>query len=235
MTMSVGRAARISVVLPVYNRSSYVGEAIESVLAQTLPPDELIVVDDGSTDDSLAVIESFARPSLHVIRQENAGIGAARNRGLAAATGDLIAFIDSDDLWERDKLELQVEVLRECDEFQLVFGHLVEFLSPDRAAELSGSLRVGTDPVPGLIAVTLLARRTAVERIGPFDEKLRVGEFVEWMARAHDLGFASRMLPQIVARRRIHGGNTVLTRSNTDYLRAIKSTLDRRRRAANAG
>jgi len=235
VTTSLGRAARVSVVLPVYNRAAYVGETIASVLAQTLPPDELIVVDDGSTDESIAVVESFARPCLHVIRQENAGIGAARNRGLEAATGELIAFIDSDDVWERDKLELQVRAMGERDEVQLVFGHLVEFLSPDRADELAGSLRVGTDPVPGLMAITLLARRIAVERIGPFDEELRVGEFVEWMARAHDLGLASLMLPQIVARRRIHGGNTVLTRSNADYLRAIKSTLDRRRRAANAG
>src|SRR5262249_20158572 len=73
VTMSVARAARVSVVLPVYDREAYVGEAIESVLAQTLPPDELIVVDDGSTDASLAVVESFARPCLHVIRQANGG------------------------------------------------------------------------------------------------------------------------------------------------------------------
>ncbi|MFN7956486.1 MAG: glycosyltransferase family A protein [bacterium] len=221
--------------LPVYDCEAYVGEAIESVLAQTVAPDELIVVDDGSTDASLAVVERFARPSLHVIRQQNAGIGAARNRGLGGATGELIAFIDADDLWERDKLELQIGALRQRDDLQLVFGHLVEFLSPDRAAELGGSLEVGTAPVPGLIATTLLVRRTAVERIGPFDETLEVGEFVEWMARARDLGLATLLLPQIVARRRIHGGNTVLTRSNTDYLRAIKATLDRRRRAANAG
>jgi glycosyltransferase involved in cell wall biosynthesis len=224
------------VVLPVYNRAAYVGEAIESVLVQTLPPDELIVVDDGSTDESLEVVESFARPGLRVVRQENAGIGAARNRGFDVAAGELIAFIDSDDLWERDKLELQVRVMVESDEVQLVFGHLLEFLSPDRAAELSGSLRIRNQPVPGLIASTLLARREAVERIGPFDEGLRVGEFVEWMGRAHDLGLASLILPELVARRRIHGGNTVLTRANTDYLRAIKSTLDRRRRrAAHAG
>ena len=226
---------RISVVLPVYNRASYVGEAIESVLGQTRPPDELIVVDDGSTDDSVAVVERWARPSLRVVRQENRGIGGARNSGLREVTGDLVAFIDSDDLWERDKLERQAVALRESDDVQLVFGHLVEFLSPERADELGASLRVSTDPVPGLIATTLLVRRTAAERIGPFDESLRVGEFVEWMARARDLGLATRMLPEVVARRRVHGGNTVLTRPSTDYLRAIKSTLDRRRRAAGAG
>jgi glycosyltransferase involved in cell wall biosynthesis len=226
---------RISVVLPVFNRASYVGEAIDSVLAQTRPPDELIVVDDGSTDDSVAVVERHAPPSVRIVRQDNRGIGGARNRGLREATGDAIAFIDSDDLWERDKLERQVAVLRDGDDVQLVFGHLVEFLTPERADELGASLRVSTGPVAGLIATTLLVRRAAVERIGPFDETLRVGEFVEWMARARDLGLASRMRPEIVSRRRVHGGNTVLTRPNTDYLRAIKSTLDRRRRAARAG
>jgi len=228
-------SARVSVILPVYDRAAYVGEAIESVLAQTLPADELIVVDDGSTDDSVAVVERYSRPGLHVVRQENRGIGAARNRGLGLASGELIAFIDSDDVWERDKLALQVPALLERDDEPLVFGHLVEFLSPDRAEELRGTLQISTEPVPGLTAITLLARRTTIDRVGPFDEQLRVGEFVEWMARARDLGCANRILPEVVARRRIHGGNTVLTRANTDYLRAIKSTLDRRRRAAHAG
>lgn len=227
-------APRVSVVMPVYNRAAYVAEAIESVLAQTLPPHELIVVDDGSTDDSVTVVERFAGPRLRVVRQENGGIGAARNHGLALVTGELVAFIDSDDLWEGDKLALQVEAMRRNEDVPLVFGHLVEFLTPERAEELR-SLRVATDPVPGLCATTLLLRRDAAERIGPFDEKLRVGEFIDWMARAKDLGLASRVLPEVVARRRVHGGNTVLTRSNTDYLHAIKGALDRRRaRAANA-
>lgn len=223
---------RVSVVLPVYNRRRYVGEAIESVLCQTRPPHELIVVDDGSTDDSVAVIERQAWPGLRLLRRANGGIGAARNTGLRAVTGELIAFIDSDDVWERDKLARQVDALLASDDLQLVFGHLVEFLSPDREAELAGTLRIAADPVPGLIATTLLARRDALERIGPFDEALRVGEFIEWMARARDLGLASRVLPDVVARRRVHGDNTVLTRGNADYLRMIKSTLDRRRRAA---
>ena len=226
----------VSVVVPVYNRAAYVGEAIESALAQTLPVHELIVVDDGSSDASVEVVERYARPELRVLHQAHAGIGAARNRGLAAATGELIAFLDSDDLWERDKLALQVAALRESEAVQLVFGQLIEFLSPDRAADLGGSLRVTADPVPGRCATTLLARRGAVERLGPFDERLRVGEFIDWMARAADLGLESLMLGAVVARRRIHGGNTVLTRPNGDYLRAIKSTLDRRRaRAAHGG
>ena len=123
-------------------------------------------------------------------------------------------------------------MLREDERVDLVFGHVVEFISPERVADLGASLRVSDVPVPGLIATTLVARRAAVDRIGPFDETLRVGEFLEWMGRARDLGLVVRMLDRTVARRRVHGGNTVLTRSNADYLRALKMTLDRRRAAA---
>lgn len=228
-------ATRVSVVLPVYNRAAYVGEAIESVYAQTLPPAELIVIDDGSTDDSVAVVERYARPGLTIVRQENRGIGAARNRGLRIASCEAIAFIDSDDLWESDKLERQCRALQAEGGADLVFGHLVEFLTPERAADASMSLRVARQPVPGLIATTLLARRDAILRIGYFDEHLRVGEFVEWMSRARDLGLNVLTLAETVARRRIHGGNTVLVRSNADYLRAIKMTLDRRRAGAGHG
>ncbi len=226
--MTSAPLSRVSVVLPMYNRAAYVAEAIASVYAQTSPVADVVVVDDGSTDESVAVVERVARPGLSIVRQSNRGIGAARNRGIAAATGDWIAFIDSDDLWEPDKLARQLAA-GAGDGADLVFGHLVEFLSPERAADLAGTLRVATSPVPGLIASTLLARRAAIERIGPFDERLRVGEFVEWMSRARDLGLGIRMIDQTVARRRVHGGNTVLTRSNADYLRAIKMTLDRRR------
>ena len=226
--MTSAPLSRVSVVLPMYNRAAYVAEAIASVYAQTSPVADVVVVDDGSTDESVAVVERVARPGLSIVRQSNRGIGAARNRGIAAATGDWIAFIDSDDLWEPDKLARQLAA-GAGDGADLVFGHLVEFLSPERAADLAGTLRVATSPVPGVIASTLLARRAAIERIGPFDERLRVGEFVEWMSRARDLGLGIRMIDQTVARRRVHGGNTVLTRSNADYLRAIKMTLDRRR------
>jgi len=232
----VGRPAnRISVVLPVYDRERYVGEAVRSVLEQTRPADELIVVDDGSTDGSIDVVRGFASPIVHIVRQANGGIGAARNRGMEAATGDLVAFIDSDDLWTQDKLALQQRALADTGA-ALVFGQVVEFLSPDRAEELAGVYRVATEPRPGFVATTLLARRAALDRIGPFDTSFRVGEFIDWLGRARDLGLESAMVPETVAQRRIHGGNTVLAQETTDYLRVLKRALDRRRaRAADGG
>jgi glycosyltransferase involved in cell wall biosynthesis len=101
---------RISVVIPTYNRADLIGRTIASVLAQTLPPDEVLVVDDGSTDDTEAVIAAFGS-RVRYVRQDNAGVSVARNRGAGLAGGRWLAFVDSDDLWRPRKLELQMGVL----------------------------------------------------------------------------------------------------------------------------
>lgn len=102
---------RISVVIPAYNKGRWIGRAIESVLAQTRPAEEIIVVDDGSTDQTPRVIQNYGE-KLRYIRQENAGPSAARNAGIQAATGNWIAFLDADDEWVPRKLELQIEHLQ---------------------------------------------------------------------------------------------------------------------------
>lgn len=113
--MRVGLAAEanvgtISVIIPNYNRADLIGQTLGNVLAQSRPPDEVIVVDDGSTDGSVAVIEQFT-PRVRLIQQPNAGPAAARNAGLEIARGDLVQFMDSDDLWSRYKLERQASAL----------------------------------------------------------------------------------------------------------------------------
>jgi len=225
---------RISVVIPVYNRERYVAAAVQSVLDQTRPADEIIVVDDGSTDGSVEAVRLLGSPIVRIVRQSNAGIGSARNRGFAESRGDLIAFLDSDDLWTREKLDVQERAF-EDPEVMLVFGHLMQFVSPDRHDELAGAVAIASEPVPGLSAITLLARRTAVERTGPFDTELKVGEFIDWLARARHLGFETVVVPELVARRRIHGANTVLTSGRGDYLKVLKRAIDRRRERATDG
>ncbi len=102
--------AFVNVIIPTHNRASFLGDAIDSVLAQDFRDLELIVVDDGSTDETPQLLESY--PQIHVLKQERRGVSAARNRGVAAASGHFIAFLDSDDLWLPQKLSTQVEFFR---------------------------------------------------------------------------------------------------------------------------
>ena len=109
----MSRHSHVSVVIPCYNGAQFLRETLESALAQTHPPLEVIVIDDGSTDDSAVIAESFGEP-IRVIRQENQGESVARNRGIDEAKGEWIAFLDADDLWDKRKLELQLMHLQEC-------------------------------------------------------------------------------------------------------------------------
>ena len=216
-----GRAPLVSAVIPAYNAQAYVAQAIESVLAQTYAPVEIVVVDDGSDDGTERVVRGFG-PRVRLYRQAHGGPGAARNLGVAKSTGPLLAFLDADDLWMPDKLERQVEALQQSSECGMVFGMVQQF-------QQGG----GTEPPqPGHFAGTLLVRREAFNKVGPFAEDLHVAEFIDWYARATDLGLTWRLLDQVVLRRRIHGENLgVRERSaSSDYLHVLKDALDRRRR-----
>jgi glycosyltransferase involved in cell wall biosynthesis len=205
----------ISVVIPVYNHGEFVAEAVASVLRQTLPPAELLVVDDGSEDESANRAEAAG---AKVLREPHAGLGRTLNLGIAATTQPLVAFLDADDLWMPDKLERQCAALGDCD---AAFGWVQEFSSMD----------VRCRSMPGLTKGTLLVRRTALERVGPFDESLDKGDFVDWFIRAREAGVTHVMLDRVVLRRRVHRAN--LARHSVpdqrDYLRVLKRALDRRR------
>src|SRR5664280_1650862 len=120
---------KVSVVIPTYNRLAYLREALDSVLAQTRAADEILVVDDGSTDGTEAAISALPAP-VRYLRQQNAGPAAARNHGLREAKGDWIAFLDSDDLWVPEKLEAQMDFLERNPAVELLFAHMINF-GPD--------------------------------------------------------------------------------------------------------
>src|SRR5262249_26420702 len=122
-------APLVSVLMPVYNREAYLAGAIESILAQTYRPLEIIVVDDGSTDASAAIAQRYAE--VRYAYQPHAGIAAARNRTLSLARGEYLAFLDSDDLWEPSTLDRQMAVMLSAPELGMLFGHVIEFVSPE--------------------------------------------------------------------------------------------------------
>lgn len=167
----------VSVIIPTYNRATFVRQAIDSVLAQTYPDIELIVVDDGSDDDTLAVIRDVAS-ALTLIQQPHAGVSAARNCGVAACSGEWVAFLDSDDLWLPGKLAAQMALLQKQPEIQACYTdeiwirHGVRVNPKQIHAKHTGWLFLPSLPRCIISPSSILMRRQLWERLGGFDERL---------------------------------------------------------------
>lgn len=212
----------VAVVIPAYNAARFLAEALESVFAQGALVGHVVVVDDGSTDATGDIADSF--PGLTLLRRENGGIGAARNTGVAAANGDYVAFLDADDVWPAGRLDALKQALDGDRATDAAFGLAIEF----------GAGRPDGEATFGQLASTMLIRRPAFDRVGPFREDVKVGEFVDWWARAEDAGLRHIAVPDVVLRRRIHDTNTgiVQASSRQDYVRVLRAALERRRGAS---
>lgn len=222
----------ISCIVPVFNGERFVREAIDSILAQSYRPIEIIVVDDGSTDQSKAVLSSYGEP-VHYVWQSNAGPATARNTGIRTAKGELIAFLDADDLWNPEKLARQVERFQARPELDLCVTHIQNFWMPEMHAEQVHfrDHRRG-QALPGYSTVTLLARRPVFDTIGMFDTSLKHGDITDWFMRAEEHGAQMELLPDVLVYRRMHADNrsrTWTARSQAEYLMLIKKLVDRRR------
>lgn len=232
--MSAVEPGRVSAILAVCDGEDFLAEAIRSMLDQSEPPDEIVVVDDGSTDGSAAIARRFSE--VRCISQPNAGQPAALNRGVAASTGELLAFLDADDLWTREKLARQKEALAADPGLEAVFGLAQPFRQPPPSAP-GERPRAPFDAGPPLRArlhVAALVRRAAFERTGGFDPRWKLAGIVDWFARAQEAGLRSRVLDHVVYRRRIHGRNLgIVERARRDeYLAIVRAALERRSRAS---
>lgn len=195
---------RISVVIPAYNAADVIGETLDSVLRQSLAPDEVIVVDDGSLDGTGDVARAHPLKPI-VLTQVNRGCSSALNAGVAAAAGDAIAFLDADDLWSANKLEMQAAALVEAGPDHAVFGQSECFVCPSVPPERRGDLHFVQGRTPAyLIGSMLVARRWLIPE--GFDESLRTGYFIEWFRVARDRGLKARMLDELVHLRRVRPG-----------------------------
>jgi glycosyltransferase involved in cell wall biosynthesis len=205
----------VSVIIPTYNRADLLGEALSSVFAQTYRDFEIVVVDDGSTDNTVEVLRPLEEQGLlRYIYQKNAGEAAARNKGLLEAKGRYIAFLDSDDIFEPEKLELQTAYLQNHAEIGLVHSGYIKFdnagnnLGYRDASWFSG--RIYPQILlywTTLMAVdTVLISRNVFENVGLFNENLRTGPDLDmWrrIARKYPFGFINKSLARI----RVHTGN----------------------------
>lgn len=213
----------VSVVIPVHNADPFIAEALASALAQHHRNIEVIVVDDGSTDSSANVVRRMADKRCRLLHQSQSGAAAARNLGVAESTGALLAFLDADDVWPEDKLELQVRALATDPGIDMVFGHYVTI------AERSDAMTEGQS-LPGYSLGTLLIRRDSFSCVGPLSTSWRVGEFIDWYARAEERGLRHLMLPEVLLRRRVHRANLTGRQrdARSDYARVVRAIAARR-------
>lgn len=211
-----------SVVMAAHEAEAHVAEAIESVLrdpAIRRRELELCVVDDGSTDSTADIVAGFGS-EVTLIEQRNLGPALARNTGVANTGGEFIAFLDADDLWIEGRAETQIAALRAAGPRSgICFGRELRFGLETSESKASTSN-------------TALVRRMAWERVGTFSGEWRVGEFLDWLARARDAGVGEVLVDAPVVRRRVHAAN--LTAGNPaalqDYVQILQHSLERRRK-----
>jgi glycosyltransferase involved in cell wall biosynthesis len=206
-------AQSVSVVIPTYNRRQLVGRAIDSVLAQTRPADEIIVVDDGSTDDTLAWLNTRYGARVTCIRQSNQGVAVARNTGLKTATCAFVAFLDSDDIWLPQKLALQIPALADPAISLAATNWCWEGAPEDDQFSALGFrsqdvMEIDPDPMlrlcdqydHGLIVPSCIIRRALIEKLGGFDTSLRIAEDMDLLYRLADEGAFAVFSPVLYMR-----------------------------------
>lgn len=221
----------ISIIIPVFNAQRYIDAAIDSIRNQEYAPLEIIVIDDGSTDKSAEAAQKHSDITVYKY-QDNKGAAAARNLGIRKASGTLLAFLDADDLWTANKLSLQYKTLRNHPELDMVLGATEQFISPELETEPgSRKLREELKQMPGFLMGSMLIKTDSFLRVGFLNEKLQLGEFIDWFERARHKGLQYKMLSDVVLRRRIHTSNLGITKRNhrKDYLTVLKAALDRKR------
>jgi glycosyltransferase involved in cell wall biosynthesis len=218
----------VSVVIPVRNGVKYLSEAIESVLAQGQVEVEVIVVDNGSSDGSRALAESFGDP-VHVIAETRPGAAHARNAGVRLTRGEYLAFLDADDLWMPGKLSRQLAELETRQDLDMVFSYGQNFLSPELTEGQRLEVSYIPEPGPFIIPSSMLARRESFVRVGELPD-LREGEFIAWYGSAVSMGLRSEIIPEVLFMRRVHLSNSTRIESHRiDLLRAAKMVLDRKK------
>jgi glycosyltransferase involved in cell wall biosynthesis len=212
----------VDFIIPVYNAAEFLREALESVLAQEYEPLRIIAIDDGSVDDSAAIVAEY--PQVLLIRQENQGPAAARNAGLAAVEAPYVALHDADDLLPPNKLRIQIGYLEEHPEVACALGRQ-EWIDPPAwlpRDALYGEL--GGIPLPSAVF-----RTEVLKELGGFDPSFRTGEDVDLLMRLREAKHGITVLPEVVLYRRYHGSNLSVVTSPENRLRSLRAKLERER------
>jgi glycosyltransferase involved in cell wall biosynthesis len=228
------KAKLVSVIIPVYNGAKYLAEALDSVFAQDYRPIEVIVVDDGSTDDSATIAQSYDQ--VIYLHHENQGNVVARNIGLKHCSGELIAFLDADDLWVPDKLTQQTAYLESHPQAGVCFGRMRNFLQEGTLRPCWAEEGSFTGDLVAYAMGTLLTHRSVFDSVGEFNTSYsNSGADFEWLICAKEAGILIGMIDDVFLLRRIHESNMshnleCRQTMNNYRIQLVKAVLDRRRK-----
>lgn len=218
----------ISVIVPAYNAARFLPEAIASIRAQRWEPLEILLIDDGSTDETPAV--ASALEGVRAFRKPNGGAASARNFGLQEARGEWISFLDADDLWPPDKLARLAPRLEADPSLDVVTGR-IQYVQMEGALWLEYRFERPDNTVSHIHLGAGLYRKRAFQRIGGFDESLSVGDDQDWFLRAREAGLRILIVGGITLQYRLHGANMTrgATAQRLELTEVVRRSLQRRR------
>lgn len=224
-TVTKDSAPLISVIIPTYNRGAFIKEAVDSVFAQTYKNTEVIIIDDGSTDNTKEIIASY-KDRVYYQYKTNSGITATRNKGLELATGKYVAFLDSDDVWLPNKLEEQLKIIEKDENVGMVCS-MMENIDENGVSyhTLKPKIKPG-DTVETLIlngsalTSTYLLRRNLLDKVGLFDRNVRIFEDLDLVLRFAEVSKVVN-IDQVLALYRYHNTNVTQNENEVYYQRII--------------
>jgi len=225
---------KISVIIPAFNHGRYLRNALESVISQSFPAYEIILVDDASDDKTDNVIREF--PQISIITNEtNHGPSYCRNIGILASSGDLISFLDADDTWPVDKLAWQYKYLQDYPEVEIIAGYGKYYFEDGvEPGDPRREFLEGKSHFNAYLAAFLI-RRNVFDRVGLFDESMRLSEDQDWFLRSREVGIKTKIVEKISLNKRIHPESTThgLSFKNSGMIEALNKSIKRRETLGN--
>ena len=224
---------KVSIVLPTYNGAKYIRQSIDSCLNQTYQNIELVIVDDGSTDNTAKIVSGL-QGNVRYFYQSNSGPAAARNRGIGMAAGDVIGFLDVDDLWSGHKLQRQLDYFVEDPSLEIVLG-LLQRMQLVGVEGGKYKFKDWAEPVMSMHLGSALFRRSVFQKVGLFDESLNHCEDCDWFMRAKERQVTMKLHKEVTYYYRRHNQNiTNDIETNLSFaLKMLRYSLDRRRQQGN--
>jgi glycosyltransferase involved in cell wall biosynthesis len=218
----------VSVIIPVRDGEKYIEAAIESILNQTYNNLEIIVLDDGSKDSTLSLLNKYSKQiKIHALAAQ--GVWSVRNHAANIATADYLVFQDADDIASKDRIEVQMKMLENDSTLDLIFGHMIEFSGDHKPSSMKDSAQ---EKIASTTPGVMLIKKQAFFKVGEFSNDWKVASFMDWYMRAIDLGLKIAVSPEVILARRVHQSNSTLKDGAmlpSEYLDVIRKGLARRK------